>query len=236
MCLQWCHQRHLLIDNDFACGHCTLNRVAALPAEWACASCQYRRDRDGLPPLCRLTRQGLPVANRCCHWNVQLDVSPAAVTLAALAPGLLADQEGLTALADQLPAHSRWEGDALVRVPLDGLALPDVYGVPAWAWDDALLGETWEERQAVDAALTTAVLAASDQVIAAHYAPESAIPALEAAIEAVASRLGERPLQSLPQQMQLLFEDIVVLTRPLAGTPEIQAILRGWEIQLCLSQ
>lgn len=236
MCLQWCHQQHLLIDNDFACDHCVLSRPDALPGAWSCASCRHRHDRGGLPPLCQLTGQSLPAAARCCHWNVPFDPSPVVVTADALAPGLLAAQEPFTALADQLPVGAVWENALRVRVPLDGLALPDVYGVPAWAWDDALLGESWEVRQADDTALAVAILAAADQVITTHYAPQAAAPALEAAIGAVATQIGTRALVTLPAQMQLLLEDIVVLAGPLVSTPDVQQILRAWEIQLCLSR
>lgn len=139
MCLQWCYVRSWLIDNDLPCAGCVLRAAALLPATHTCVTCTNRRERDGQPPLCDLTRETLPLAGACCHWNTAPQ-APAVLALTApdLAPWLDSDDVRLVfATSPSAPPLAR-DPDGRLLVALADLNVPLVYGVPAAAWDTAL--------------------------------------------------------------------------------------------------
>ncbi len=141
MCLQWCHTTYQLIDNDIACTHCAL--LGPLRPDQRCATCCHRVDRDDKPPMCGLTRAGLPLAGGCCHAGVKAHAGgPIWLNTASVAPSALAYHrvETVAALFERSPTAPDYTlaDDGCITVDLDTLARPEVYGVPAPEWDAAL--------------------------------------------------------------------------------------------------
>src|SRR6266498_3050234 len=140
MCLQWCHVRSWLIDNDLSCTGCDRSEPDLLPAAWSCASCTHLIAHDGQARICGLTRETLPLAGRCCHWSAEL-TSSAALALSAteLAPWLAeaGDAAEVFAASSSAPPIS-FGAAGQVIVAIDDLSVPLVYGVPAPDWDAAL--------------------------------------------------------------------------------------------------
>jgi hypothetical protein len=143
MCLQWCHATHQLIDNDISCTHCVL--FGGLRPDQCCDTCRHRVERDGKSPMCRLTRMGLPLAGGCCHANVIPDAPDGGIMWLDtddVAPSALAHHRVTTiaALLERSPTAPDYTPtvDGGIEVNIDDLARPEVYGVPAPDWDDAL--------------------------------------------------------------------------------------------------
>ena len=142
MCLQWCHATHQLIDNDVACTHCALSQ--ALRPDQRCDMCRHRIARDGKPPMCALTRAGLPLSGGCCHANVAPDTPEGGVMWLDtddVAPSALAYHRvgTIAALFERsatAPDYTMTAGG--LEVDIESLARPEVYGVPATDWDAAL--------------------------------------------------------------------------------------------------
>ena len=143
MCLQWCHATHQLIDNDIACTHCVLS--GALRPDQCCDTCCHRVERDGKPPMCRLTSMGLPLSGGCCHANIVPDTPDDGIMWLDtddVAPSALAHHRvpSIAALFERSPTAPGYTPtvDGGVEVNIDDLARPEVYGVPAPDWDAAL--------------------------------------------------------------------------------------------------
>ena len=143
MCLQWCHATHQLIDNDIACTHCVLS--GALRPDQCCDTCCHRVERDGKPPMCRLTSMGLPLSGGCCHANIVPDTPDDGIMWLDtddVAPSALAHHRVATiaALFEHSPTAPDYTAtvDGGVEVNIEDLARPEVYGVPAPDWDAAL--------------------------------------------------------------------------------------------------
>ena len=142
MCIQVCSQQSLLIDNDLSCAGCVLSIPERLPDDWTCATCVHHVPRSERG-ICGLTQERVPVVERCCHWN---------------APTPPADAGSRFPLAPWLDANEY----AIGSYP--ALAIPLVYGVPSWSWDEALDGLADEpetdglDYDGPDGPLTTALV------------------------------------------------------------------------------
>jgi hypothetical protein len=210
MCLQWCHVRRLLIDNDLPCSGCTRFPAFLLPQTESCQSCQHRRAQEGEQVFCSLSQMPLPKAGRCCHWQVEADTrSEIALTTADVAPDVLAiwNVDTVAELFERSETAPDYEpaGSEGVRVNLDDLALPFVYGVPAAQWEAALDGPAIVQGNDVPSELGHAVLALleADQQNDQEY--QQARSRLE-------ELLGAHPLESLPTAWQELVASALQLT------------------------
>ena len=176
MCLQWCHVRQLVIDNDVSCaGFCALGR--ALPADWSCATCRHHVVREGREGegrgLCGLTHLDRPRQGACCHYSVELtpDDRPMCVGREHLAPTVLPRLAGRTAAeafaqSETAPDVER-DVAGRVRVRLADLAVPEVYGLPSGAWPVQVPAD---DRREISLALVDDVLRLLDLVAGGQYA------------------------------------------------------------------
>lgn len=139
MCLQWCHQRKWLIDNDMPCHGCPL----ADPPAGVCDRCRHRRAGES-GESCALTRMPLPRIRGCCHAEAEIadlgDLTPLAAVQAA--PWTL-EHFGASSPAALVLAHPSQPAivigpDGCAALRLRDLATPLVYGVPSGAWESAL--------------------------------------------------------------------------------------------------
>src|SRR6266545_230051 len=206
MCLQWCHVRSWLIDNDLSCTGCDRSEPELLPAAWSCASCTHLIAHDGQVRICGLTRETLPLAGRCCHWSAELTSSAAlALSAAELAPWLAeaGDAAEVFAASPSAPPIS-FDPTGRVVVAIDDLSVPLVYGVPAPDWDAAL---GWDMRAPVSskALLDDVRLVA---ITTALEALEQGAPAFEQALLFVAAVLGPNDLTDLPDAWAQIFTQL----------------------------
>jgi hypothetical protein len=144
MCLTWCHVRQRVFNSDVSCDcHCP-STIRLAHVGRTCQSCEHMISRGLQRPLCGLTRQPTPYANSCCHWDATISTGVRFVGPTDLVDGLLeATEVSSTALlfmeswlADGAP-EVQPEGDG-VYLRVEELALPEVYGVPAYQWDEAI--------------------------------------------------------------------------------------------------
>lgn len=179
MCLQWCHVRRWLINNDQLCEGCELQRVAELPAAWSCASCTHRVMRSDEADRCGLTGAGLPLAGRCCHWCVPLSTP-----------------------APAEPQGAPWLG----ACNHDAMSVPLVYGVPAAGWEEALGIDSVRELEAcappLDPLRRNTILA----TLALLDAPSADIGAVMAQLRA---SLGPPGLAGLPPVWQAIVIELM---------------------------
>ena len=143
MCLQWCHVRDLLIDNDLPCQTLCPDEIRLAHAADTCPTCRHYRDR-----FCVLTRERVPLARTCCHWNAE----PRRFDYVTLRMGVNIPPE-LLAVYDARTIREIFERvdtapDLPPDTPADGLLLdarhlsvPLVYGVCAACWEQALTGQ-----------------------------------------------------------------------------------------------
>jgi len=211
MCLQWCHVRSWLIDNDLPCTGCDLRDPQLLPVSWSCASCTHLRPRDGQAGICGLTRETLPLADRCCHWRVEVAPSAALVLSAAeLAPWLAEATDVAEVFAASPSAPSiACDPTSRVIVAIDDLNVPLVYGVPACDWDAAL---GWDRC----APATPEVMIDDVRLVAimtALEALEQGAPALEQALRSLAAILGPADLAELPEGWSQIVSQFMALGR-----------------------
>ena len=211
MCLQWCHVQAWLIDNDLPCTGCDRSDPARLPDAWSCASCTHVILRDGLPGICGLTRETLPLAGRCCHWRAELASSPVLTLGAAdLAPWLAEVGDVAEVFTASLSAPPiSFDSAGRVVVALGDLSVPLVYGVPAPEWDAAL---GWDRSARADAALP-ADAARLIAITAALEALEHGAPAFEQALLCIASASGPGELAALPDGWRDIVVHLIALGR-----------------------
>jgi len=142
MCLQFCHVTRQLIDNDIPCHHCP-DVIRFAHVGHRCEGCKHYHPREGKKALCDLTKMPIPLGRTCCHWNVNIEQTGILrITEDMVAPGLMAWRLASTVrelfdLSETAPEYEVDERGSVV-VPLEDLALPDVYGLDATQWDDAL--------------------------------------------------------------------------------------------------
>src|SRR5687768_3618274 len=214
MCLQWCHTTHQLIDNDISCSHCVLSE--ALRPDQRCATCWHRVARDGKPPMCGLTRMGLPLVGGCCHANITPDTPDGGmiwlntdnVAPSALAHHRVTTIAGLFDHSPTAPSYTPTVGCG-IAVNIEDLARPEVFGVPAADWDNAL-GCTFVRTAAAEAIASGPRW--SDQVmplidaIGAAQASGALTPARRAALLADA-----RALPPLPENWASIIDEAIAI-------------------------
>lgn len=185
MCLQWCHVRRWLINNDLECSGCERGVASDLPAEWSCAGCQHLLQPAGAESCCALTGAQLPLAGRCCHWRAELVLEASS----ALAPWLAGAGRDLSA---GKPGH---------------LSIPLVYGVPAGAWADAFASDDCEPLgEPLDPRRRAAIEAAIESCEPGGSALQPALCALDAAL-GPAGELGLPPAwRSIVAELRLLIK------------------------------
>lgn len=211
MCLQWCHVRSWLIDNDLPCTGCDRSDVERLPAAWSCVSCTHLIAREGQAGICGLTRESLPLAGRCCHWRVDLTpTATLALSTAELAPWL-ADAGEVAEVFAASPSAPPISFDAAGRivVAIDDLSVPLVYGVPAPDWD-AALGWDMSTPAYSEVSLDDERLVA---ITTALEALEQGAPALEQALLFVTAVIGPGDLADLPEGWREIVMQLIVLGR-----------------------
>ncbi len=144
MCLQWCHVRDILIDNDLPCALWCPEAIRLAHAGDACETCRHRRGA-----LCRLTQERLPLARTCCHWNAERRAFEFVVLRMGLnvPPELAAAHHvkstrrifEMVDTAPDLPPEAPEDG---ILLSAADLSVPLVYGVCAACWEEALTGES----------------------------------------------------------------------------------------------
>ena len=231
MCLQWCHVRSWLIDNDLPCTGCDRSEPDLLPAAWSCASCMHLIAHDGQAGICGLTRETLPLAGRCCHWQAER-ISSMRLLIGDedIAPWL---NGAAVAIFDASPSAPPITFDAgRVVVDLDALSVPLVYGVPAFAWDAAL---GWELPMPVD--LGTPFHDVRQRAITdALAALEQGAPALEQSLGELAEALGPDGIVALPEGWLDILTELIALGRDFYGAhARISTQLDKLETRVCIS-
>lgn len=142
MCLQWCHVRDLLIDNDIPCRRICPDEIRLAQEGQSCKTCVHRREN-----LCILTKERLPHKGVCCHHNATIRQFES-VTLRAgeNVPWELLEAHGVDTVhelfdrvdsAPELPVGSLEDG---VVLEAQDLSVPLVYGVCSSCWEEALTG------------------------------------------------------------------------------------------------
>jgi hypothetical protein len=215
MCLQWCHARRWLIDNDVPCADCDYGDPERLPPTWSCTSCTHLIARDGQAAICGLTRETLPLVGRCCHWRAELTpVEALALSVAELAPWLADGRDVAEVFAASPSAPPiTFDPTGRVVVALDDLSIPLVYGVPASDWDMAL-GWGMDTPSDGGASLDDARLVA---ITAALEALEHGAPALEQALAHVAAFVGPDAMLELPEGWPAIVAQLIILGREMYG-------------------
>ncbi len=213
MCLQWCHVRSWLIDNDLPCMECDHGEADRLPVAWTCVSCTHVIARDGQAGMCNLTRETLPLAGRCCHWCAELTPAVSlALSTDQLAPWLAEAGEVVEVFAASPSAPPiAFDAAGRVVVAIDDLSVPLVYGVPALDWD-AALGWDMNTLAYAEVSLDNERLVA---ITTALEALERGAPALEQALLYVVAVLGPDELAELPEGWREIITQLIALGREL---------------------
>jgi len=210
MCLQWCHVRSWLIDNDLPCTGCDRGDANLLPGTWSCATCQHQRTPAGAAPICGLTCETQPLIDRCCHWQAQPLADHTMLRLADtdVAPWLPDDVISLFAASSSAPDVSQ-EADRVV-VALRDLSVPLLYGVPAEDWDAAL---GWDTARAATGTADVPAQAVQDAITDALTALEQSPLEGELALTQLMQVLTDTP--KLPTDWQQLITQILTIGRDL---------------------
>jgi hypothetical protein len=142
MCLQWCHVRRLLVDNDIPCALLCPDAIRLAQVEQHCRRCMHYQPAE--IGLCLLTHEIIPLAGNCCHWNAAIEGGEVLLFLGENVPEALAAAHGVETTtqifemvesAPELPEDRPEEG---LPMQIEELAVPLVYGVVAADWDRAL--------------------------------------------------------------------------------------------------
>ncbi len=149
MCLQWCHVRSMLIDNDIPCTQYCPDVIRLAQQEKGCPQCRHYEPAD--VGLCLLTHEITPLVETCCHWNATLQQGTVTLVLGENVPLALAKAHGVESTAQifemvdsapELAANAPQEG---IVVQIEELAVPLVYGLVSVDWDAASIPE--EKRE-----------------------------------------------------------------------------------------
>jgi hypothetical protein len=150
MCLQWCHVRNFLIDNDLPCELWCPEAIRLARQGECCQDCiHYHPFRTrSLRGQCALTSEMIPLTESCCHRNAVLHVQESVVLrLGKTVPVELLRAHGISNLrelfwaiesAPDLSADAHTDG---IEVSMEALSIPLIYGVSALDWEQALYGE-----------------------------------------------------------------------------------------------
>ncbi|HRJ58939.1 MAG TPA: hypothetical protein PLV64_21825 [Anaerolineales bacterium] len=130
MCLQWCHVRSQIINNDHPCFHCP-GAIRYAREQEDCSTCRHFAGRT-----CALTKAPIPDRRTCCHHNSEitrlevLDLTADNIHPMQLIFHDVPDLEALFWLVESAP-EPQVVRPGVVRVRMEDLALPLVYGQPA---------------------------------------------------------------------------------------------------------
>ncbi len=142
MCLQWCHVRGLLVDNDIPCEQLCPDAIRLAQREKNCRNCTHYQ--AGEISLCLLTHEITPLAETCCHWNATIQSGDVLLILGKTVPRTLAQAHGVKSTrqifemvdtAPELEENTPAEG---IPMRIEEMAVPLVYGILSIDWDDAL--------------------------------------------------------------------------------------------------
>ncbi len=187
MCLQWCHRQGWLINNDVICGNCDYRAPQSLPTSFACTTCTHREERAGTEGACTLTREVVPLAGRCCHWNVAPNRAIILVlSHAELAPWI-SGPRGVSGVFDESDTAPDVVVDTQQRVTvnLEELSVPLVYGVPSADWDAALGLDALQPTPALHPPAHQDVEALLEALACIEQGGAALVAALEALLAAV---------------------------------------------------
>lgn len=212
MCLQWCHVRAWVIDNDLACIGCDRGDPERLPDAWSCVGCVHHSARDGQIAICGLTHETLPVCQRCCHWQTaRTTMSTLVIGDANIAPWIGGTARDVFVASPSAPPIV-FDNDRII-VDLDDLSVPLVYGVPAPDWDAAL---GWELAMPLESG--TPLDDMRQQAITnALEALEHGAFALEQMLNELAAELDAAGVADLPEGWLDILTQLIVLGRNLYG-------------------
>ncbi|MEP0805691.1 MAG: hypothetical protein HRF47_09390 [Chloroflexota bacterium] len=142
MCLQWCHVRSLLIDNDLPCALWCPDEVRLAQQGRRCAECRHHR-----AGICALTHERTPLAQTCCHFDAPVQpLETVRLKRGETVPEQLLRAHGIQTVAElflvvdsapDLPQDAQADE---IRLDARLLSVPLVYGVRARCWDKALYG------------------------------------------------------------------------------------------------
>jgi len=143
MCLQWCHVRSLLVDNDIPCELLCPTEIRLAQEDKSCRTCSHYQPA-GEVDLCLLTHEITPLAENCCHRNAAIEGGEVLLVLGKTVPEALAKAHGVESTAQifemvetapELEENTPEEG---ISIRIEELSVPLVYGLIATAWDEAL--------------------------------------------------------------------------------------------------
>jgi len=141
MCLQWCHVRSQLIDNDLSCALWCADDIRLAHAAETCDTCRHYH-----AGVCALTRERVPLARTCCHHNAEPQRGMVILRLGENVPLELARAHGAASVrqifdrVDSAPDMSGAPEDG-IEWRIEEMSVPLVYGVRAsCCWDTALTG------------------------------------------------------------------------------------------------
>lgn len=142
MCLQWCHVRSVLIDNDIPCTQLCPDAIRLAQQEKRCLDCShYQPDQVG---LCLLTHEIAPLAETCCHWNATVRQGEVTLVLGENVPIALTQAHGVATTAqifemvDTAPELTADAPEDGIVMTIEEMTVPLVYGVVSTDWDAAL--------------------------------------------------------------------------------------------------
>ena len=145
MCLQWCHVRGVLVDNDIPCTQLCPDEIRLAHEKKNCRSCTHYQ--PGEVALCLLTHEITPLAETCCHWNAEIQSGEVVLVLGETVPVALAkahcveNTHQIFEMVDTAPELDESIPDEGFSMQIEEMAVPLVYGIVSTAWDAALYPE-----------------------------------------------------------------------------------------------
>ena len=143
MCLQWCHVRSLLVDNDIPCSMLCPDTIRLAQTEKSCRSCTHCQPNDDCD-ICLLTHEITPLAENCCHWNAAIESGEVLLVLGKNVPLELAKAHGVEStsqifeMVDTAPELEENAPEEGIPMYIEEMSVPLVYGAIASDWDEAL--------------------------------------------------------------------------------------------------
>lgn len=153
MCLQWCHVRGLLVDNDIPCRLLCPDTIRLAQAEKNCRSCVHYLPSD--VALCLLTHEIAPLSETCCHWNVTIQQGEVLLVLGETVPRELAKAHGVDSthqifeMVETAPELDQTLPEEGISMKIEEMAVPLIYGVVSTDWDTALYPDIAPKRKIV---------------------------------------------------------------------------------------
>ncbi len=151
MCLQWCHVRGLLVDNDISCTQLCPDEIRLAHEKKNCRNCIHHQPDD--VGLCLLTHEIIPLSETCCHWNAKIQSGEVVLVLGETVPKALAQAHGVESthqifeMVDTAPELDSSVPQEGILMKIEEMAVPLVYGISSENWDAALYPEIETERK-----------------------------------------------------------------------------------------